>query len=457
MADPSEAPDNLKDIWLLLERSPSPTAPRAPQVPTTQKAPETRWGRVAKRVWWVSLDVTSAVAWVYVLCQVFAFDLDPLILRAVAAPSWLLHYKFLFIPILAFAAALAYWRWRALGALLYVIFYPFVIVFWKLPKLIWKKKLYQNLVASIALLNGIALFGRNLRYNMSTKGIGLVATAVILGSHSEYALIVSGLTLCAIFCWSLVRVLSQTFSRSFFVESQRALLDKIAKWYESPAKFDEKVFATDVLTVEQRNSVTLTIQKEIVLNRALYLWAYKLHQYRRSNVAVLFNGLSYLVLFVGGAFMFFLLNLALLEIDPHQYKFESYPSIVAMLLYGLCSIAFTDGGGVTAAGDFAYALRVLAGLFGPTFTLTALVNFGMVFRGSRADAELDETVVELRRRAKKHDAAFRRVLRVTMEEACQRLVALGIGGTLVVVNWIAAAVPPEYLIDEGAEPDGEGK
>src|SRR5439155_9886765 len=92
------------------------------------------------------LKITSAltrifapIAWLYALVKLFVIDFDVQILQAFA-PSWLWLLKFKFF---AFAGcALAFWAICGnslfIGSLLYVGFYPFVLIFWILPRAVFK-------------------------------------------------------------------------------------------------------------------------------------------------------------------------------------------------------------------------------------------------------------------------------------------------------------------------------
>lgn len=445
------------DIWLVLDRSRAVmgAAASAPPSATPSVRPEpTKWERAKKRAWSISLDGVATLWWAYVVLQLFVIDVQIILPGAdVVSARSVATYRIVPLALITLLFGVFFWRWKALRALLYVAFFPFIVVFWKLPQLFIKARLYRNAVAIMAALNAATLAVQNLRYHLVSKSAAVLAVILIIFFDRPTLLLFGAVVVALLLGWSLVRVITQTFRSNTFVSSQRKLVTLAARVIDQPLQLDVATQPDGTATKQQVEHLASTIQSAAFMNRLLYLWAYKLQEYRESSFVVVFNGLSYASLFLGSTIAFFLLNLAVLKSFPGQYSFQSHPSAIAVFLYALSSMAFADGGGIAASGDIAYILRILAGVYGPGFLLTVVVNTLAVLRGSREDTELRNTVQDLKRRARKHEANFQQSLQVGIDEACDRLVRLGIANLLGGIRWVEQAIPPGFM--GGDSGDGE--
>jgi hypothetical protein len=187
----------------------------------------------------------------------------------------------------------------------------------------------------------------------------------------------------------------------------------------------------------------------LIANRALYLWAYKLQQYRQSSLGLMLSLAGYCVLFVASVFTLGLLNVAVLKIDPSEFRFTSYPSSLSMMLYGLSSLFRTEGGGVTANGELAYLLQLVAGIYGPLLLGVFVLSAVMTVRGARDNRELRRTVSELRARARAQEADLTRLLQVSIDEALERLRRLGFAGLLFIYEFFRRNIPTEFIEEDG--------
>jgi hypothetical protein len=398
------------------------------------------------------LDLMGSVVWVYALVKLAIIDIDRILLEAaVPGSAWILDYRALLFLLAVCLTSIFLWRWLALAAIGYVLFFPLVIVFWKVPALIIRRKLYRGWLMWMVVFNGLVNFVRNLRYYLVSKSLLIIVVLGILFMSNKYVLIFSAIILLLLLAWAIERILFDTFRTSWFLRVQKRALDTVTSWILKPEqRWSAEILAKrdeGTLNSTELQNVASRIQLEIVANQFLYYWAYKLRQYSQSQLSFLFNSFSYGLLFLGSVLVFWLLNLALLKVEPGQFAFDDYPSRIAMLLYSLSSLVLNDGGGVSPQGDLAFILRVIAGFYGIFFLSVFVVNLLFTYRGAREDTELRSTVEDLRERAKAHEAEFRAALQVSFDEACDRLLALGLGTFVMVIRLLKSAVPPDFARD----------
>jgi hypothetical protein len=439
------------DVWVLLGEAVSTTGPLTGLVSTASDPPP------AKRRWQVHLarfrrllrDVLAVAIWLYLVIQLLVVDVFSVIFRIDSTSGhFVVTHRLIPLAILVLVVSVFYWRWATLGLVLYVIFFPLILAFWKLPKALYAAGVHKNAVAIFAVLNAIALLRKNFRYHLISKSAGLLALALI-ALPTDHAAIATGAALVlALLAWALARVLSQTFRSGTFVESQRQLISFVARVTDAPIQLSYPARPGISVTKQEADQLANSIQNAAILNRSLYFWAYKLQQYRQTGFVIVFNALSFIGILVGASFAFAMLNFAILRGAPAQFAGTHSPSILAVYLYSLSSIASADGGGITPTGDLAFAVRIVAQFFGPTLVLTVLVSFWLAARATRDDSDLKATIRDLRRRGRDHETRFREVAHVGVDEALGRLIHLGLGNLSTLVAWFQNAVPPDFIDDD---------
>jgi hypothetical protein len=118
-------------------------------------------GKGLSRVFWNGLNLAALLFWLYAIVKVFVFDIDVYLVSLISSNFvWLLNYKFL-ILLSVILIAMFITRSLVLGfAVVYVALYPFVILFWKLPRFIWKQQSWL-----CACCGGSFANSPNLRFN----------------------------------------------------------------------------------------------------------------------------------------------------------------------------------------------------------------------------------------------------------------------------------------------------
>lgn len=120
------------DIWqkvdLDLVEVPAKEAPQSDKPTPAEWL--SRWKRIRPYI-----DALASLFWVYAVLKVFIFDVDRSLIELVApGAGWLADFRLLaFVALLAIAAVIG----RSLNAILcvvYVLFFPGVVLFWKVPQ-----------------------------------------------------------------------------------------------------------------------------------------------------------------------------------------------------------------------------------------------------------------------------------------------------------------------------------
>lgn len=162
-----------------------------------------------------------------------------------------------------------------------------------------------------------------------------------------------------------------------------------------------------------------------------------------TKLSLLFNGVTYLMLFLGTLYTFWIINLVTLGVYPIQFDFSFYPSNISVLLYTLNSFFFSDGGQMTATGNFSELVRVFAGIF-VVIVLGYFVLASLRAVATRDDKSIEEIVQRLRKTADQEEDLLKEQFRVGVTEAANKLAEIGKGfGWLLTV--VVSAVPEDFV------------
>lgn len=460
--DQNHDSDDIFDLWRLLERSAKEIPPSKNIAPVSQSAIPNRVitvnDRSIKGIFSSILtDLIATTIWIYVLLKMLVFDVDLYVVsKYFPALHWLVDLKSIIFLSFISIIGLFLWRWDTLFVIAYIVFFPLIVLFWKIPMLFVKLKFYKSWVFWIILFNSVVVFIKNLRYYIWSISLGIVSLVLVYLSGNLFLIIPSAICLSTLLAIDLFKLVKGTFQQDWFLTILMKVINVIGSAYSNPVAEARKLAkptklddsnTTQIVVLENQDlqNVTAKIQVGIIATRVLYLVAYKLQQYRQLQLCLIFNFLSFGKIIILSIITFTSVNYTLLKIDPAMFSYNHYPSVIAMALYSLSGFAFSDGAGISPNVDASYLFRIISGLYGAFFIGTFFVNIIITARNSREDIQLKHAVNELRNRAKSQESEFKKILNVEFEEAFKRLVALGLGGMAEIFNYLSKSVPIEFL------------
>lgn len=172
--------------------------------------------RRARFAFWLR-EGSAVLVWSFSLLKLFAFDLDVFVLRRLApAYAWLLDFKLLFFLALVSAAWLLLGQRSFLKLFAYVAGYPFVLLFWRLPRVC-----FRHWPIAITFAPALYLALKRFRSTLVLYTIALTSAAVVLFSTSRWPLSAAILGLFVFQAGHLVRSLREAFGASLFADLAR--------------------------------------------------------------------------------------------------------------------------------------------------------------------------------------------------------------------------------------------
>lgn len=401
-------------IWDKLDASPPPANA---EVVTRPSSESRKWNKPTRAAW----TLAATAIWLYPFIKVFIFDIDRWALSMMPGDAeWLLNYRLVFFLALLALLVAAFPKIRK--PLLYIIFFPIIVVSWFLPKLLWKLK---SPTAWVALAHALTSFLSAFRANT------VFLIGFVLGT---FGVVVTRRPVVLAFCGALVaaqmiRVTTRTMRFSLgpsrFLRANQKIISRVigSDTFIGFVSIEDDLRSEDIekFNSEQQGRFITRAAVAVTANRAVYFWAHQLDKYRRSAALYMFGVLSYLWLYLLLAVGFTLLNVALLKLDPAQYQFVGTPSFLEVAYYTLGTFSVSSVSGVITDGDVARILAILAGLAGPLLLLSMGLNAFFTFREQRQEEAFSDAVSDLRTTGSRLDSLIVAEYQVSPSEAIEKL------------------------------------
>jgi hypothetical protein len=345
-----------------------------------------------EKVFWVGLDLVAILFWLYAIVKLFVFDVDVyLVSLANSDFVWLLNYKFLILVGLVVVAMLVTRSLALALAVAYVAFFPFVVLFWKLPRFAWKQKSW---LFAFAILNAAIGLFHSFRRDFISGTLFLISTVLILSSGNQYVLCGSSLIIFALVLFAYALAFIRAFKPSAIFQTYTKVFPLIKK---GPfLKVDESVrnLPVELMTTKELELRTTGLQNVVLYNRACLLISKKLRDYQRSGANVASYVLSLVTLLLFAVLSFALINYALYKISPSLYQFTySKESFFAFVYYSAGSMFYAANGlvPVEPLSQFVQLVQFFCALL----VLVILITVIFSLRNERYSTQLEEVIVSM--------------------------------------------------------------
>ena len=364
-------------------------------------------------------QVIAGLFWLYVICKLFIFDVDLYLIQKIN-PSliWIAKYKF-FILIAAFSILLLITRsGRLLLWLLYIVFYPLILIFWQLPLLILRQK---NWTLAFALLNAVLSVSKSIKYKF------ILAAAFILASFAIFTFEASPIMVAAIVTILLVLLIS--YVRMAFYVFRPSTVFQVYSRVINPSPSTILLNTPDKeirgLPVSNLNAAQIelrrnSIQTLVLWNRVVLFLGRKLRQYQESKLNAVAYSFNLLLLMAITIFSFAAVNYALLKIDPLQFNITTMPSGFIFLYYSFHAFIFGSISEITPIQLYAQILSMAEQSFAIVL-LFILISLFFSVRSEKYKEELARTIRESEETGRALELLIRDTYSLTLDEALQEI------------------------------------
>lgn len=167
-------------------------------------------------------ETIAIIIWTFIAIKVIVFDIDVYIFeKYLPSLRWTLNYRFFALLALMMVALIGIGNKSFRRFLGYVIGYPLIFLFWRIPKL-----LFRNWALMIAFAPALYDLLRSFRLRFAVMALAVLSALCIILSSSSYLLVVSMVLLGAYLAMHLYRSLRRAYRSSIF-EGLSGLVKKL--------------------------------------------------------------------------------------------------------------------------------------------------------------------------------------------------------------------------------------
>lgn len=387
--------------------------------------------------------IFGLLLWVYGTVHVFFFDIDKYLLEVIHPRAvFIVNYKF-FVFLLT-TAAFALFVKNYFLVYLYIIFFPLIVIFWEIPKIIYK---FKSWILFLGILEAISSFFYKFKYKIILFTAALSGSLLIAISNFRPILVFSDILLLVVLLLSLFWTIYSSFRVSTFIDFQSKVIKKFSNssFVRSLVLIDEKIKMSKSgrLTKEQSNIVLANVQTALLFHRSTYFWAYQLEKYRESKVKFILSGISYGWLFIELVFFLSFMNYGLYKINPEAFYIIN-ASFFSFINYSINSLFFSETSQLLAVGNTPLLLRIFSGVVGFLVLGTFITSFFYKAKQMKEDKELAEAIKDIKNEGRKLGKQIKIEYSVSAFEAIEKLREFKAG----MLKWILAIssqLPDDYM------------
>jgi hypothetical protein len=399
-------------------RRPEPTKESKPSKPAndarkrSRKRPRWKWRRTARFL--------APIVWVTILVNTVVVNLEAILVRNFPQYASVLQYRLLFVTA-ALVVSVTFWRSRSFyKSVLYVVFYPFVLVGWVIPRFLWGHRSWS---AGIGLVHVIFGLVGGFRRGVYLWALLVLDVALLITATSWTA--VGSLILSALLLgWTILSMLVQALKPDRFLRIQA----KMFRWWTSDEErfqIPEELRKPFGPKLDEKQS-NLVADRAATASMTIYVgrfWADRIESYTRGKAFVVFGALAVLRYF--GLFLVFIAiaNAALYQVDGDQFVVSESPSWIAWAQYSMASMASGDVFGVTAVGDGARLIATIAAMLGILVVPILGVSLWQGHKYSTTNGSSDGPMDAIKKDCDRVENMVREAFKLPVHEVAKQLMA----------------------------------
>lgn len=369
---------------------------------------------------WRTLDIAGATFWLYAITKLFIFDIDVwLVNQVVPGAAWILIYKF---PIMVVFAAIALWIVRsalfAAGVISYVLFFPLIVLLWKIPYFIFKQKSW---LLAFAAANALIVVFRRFKVAFFITAAYIACLVVIWSTRQPIVLNIAAT--------GILILLLGIYAKSFVAALRpSAIFQVYKKFFPAIRKTDFlKVDQTlaqlpvETLTSEQALTRINALQNVVLYNRSCLFISRKLRDYHKSRMRIIPNIIGLFGLFALTVLSFALINFGLFKSGAGFFKFENGSAQFFSFLYYSMGSMFQNSDGLVPISPVSQGVQMIQFTLA-LFLLVILATEFVTARNEKNSAELNEVVDTMEQEERTSEEMIRQVFNI--ESVTQAIQAL---------------------------------
>ncbi|HEY3295649.1 MAG TPA: hypothetical protein VGL38_09425 [bacterium] len=346
---------------------------------------------LASSIFRVARDLIAMMFWLYVPIKLFVFDIDTFLADRFA-PSWLwvLHYKFLLLIGTAALLCVLTKSRHILGWTFYTLFFPLVVIFWKVPAFVYREKSWT---LAIALVNMTISLFRSFKFKFVVSCLFVIAFVLILSSDNGIILWPATAAILILLLTTMVHrfvhILKPVNEFGAHVEAFTYLRQHFVSQFKPEDGIQTE--AIDTCDKKKVEKWTSNLQMLVLLNRLCLLTAKRLREYHNSGIHIASHVTSAMVLIVMASLAFAAINLGLYKCEHQQFQMTSSGSLYSFFYYSFNGLLFRSIPEITPVGMLSQIVSMVES-FLALFLVAIFASFFFAMKVQRSAEDLDRAI-----------------------------------------------------------------
>lgn len=311
-------------------------------------------------------ELIAILTWLYFTIKFLFIDFDVfLIQRYLPEMNWIIKYKFFVFIVIVLILWILLKGEYLLKLIGYILGYPVFLLFWRIPKLLFRTKNWIGIFAALEII--ISLF-KKIKFNFVVFTCVAISCLLILVTSSPYTLIPSTIFLFGYLIIYFISRFKYAFHPFSTLTVQSDALTKI--WINIQDKFRFREVDSNEKKEENTDKKgrdpqwAMNLQFVLIINKICYFLMSKLRNFKRSKIAVLYSILS----IVGSVFItiivFSFINFAIYKLSPSSFSNPNLGRFVYFLYYSFNTIFTNSINDFYPTGDIARLINCIEIFFG---------------------------------------------------------------------------------------------
>lgn len=367
----------------------------------------------------IVLDIISVIIWTYSLIKLFIFDIDVYLIKNFFQNfDFLIKYKFVIILLVITAFVLISKKWKLVGDSFYVLFFPLIIIFWKIPILLLK---IQSWNLFFILLTYVAIMLRSARFSFVTNTVILTCIVAILASSRNLILWPSVLLLLIITMVVIFQRIISVYTGSpilkYVSDAVSFVFDKGKPTFT--LENEVKTLPVEKLTESQLQKWSTSLQLSVIFCKGCAFLTRRLRDFQRSKYSTIVYILNFLSLVLFSMISFAFIYYGLFKINAHYY-ITSTPQFFDFFYFSFNKAIYSTIAGLQVTGVFPKIITMIQQFVSVCF-FTFIVMLFVSINDEKRSNEVDEVINKIEKNEKMMELNIQDQFSLTIIDAIKKL------------------------------------
>lgn len=354
----------------------------------------------------ITREIIAIGFWFYVFVKLFIFDMDQLVVNKFAPEyAWILNLKFFILIGIVAIVWLFTKNKHILIWFFYIIFYPVIVLFWKIPYFIFKQRSW---VLAFALLNAVISFFKSIKFNFIAIAFFLISVVAILIFSSPMLLWLSVLAILTILLIIYIHQFSLVFRPSSIFQVHLKIFSGIRRRGTPSFALDDEIrnLPVEKLNEKQLEKWTTNLQMSVLFNRLCLFTAKKLQDYQKSGLNVVSYVVTLLLLVIITITAFGANFYGLYKIEGDFFNLAAEPTFFLFFYYSFNNLLFNSISEVVPVMTISQAAAMIESFFA-LFLVVILVSLLISVKSQRHSEELSKVIKKIEKEGESMEGFIR--------------------------------------------------